>query len=68
MCLVSETSFTIAEKQNFDLTASQETAIPGSYDQALAGICNSVWVWDGAPSGAVSGGSFLQFLLQPLSL
>jgi hypothetical protein len=25
--------------------ASQETAISGSYQQALVGICNSVWVW-----------------------
>jgi hypothetical protein len=27
-------------------TASQETAITGSCQQALLGICNSVWVWD----------------------
>jgi hypothetical protein len=25
--------------------ASQETAISGSYQQNLAGICNSFWVW-----------------------
>jgi hypothetical protein len=25
--------------------ASYETAIPGSFKQNLAGICNSVWVW-----------------------
>ena len=25
--------------------ASQETAISGSFQQNLAGICNSVWVW-----------------------
>jgi hypothetical protein len=25
--------------------ASQETAIPGSLQQNLSGICNSVWVW-----------------------
>jgi hypothetical protein len=25
--------------------ASQETAISGSFQQILAGICNSVWVW-----------------------
>jgi hypothetical protein len=25
--------------------ASQETAIPGSFHQNLAAICNSVWVW-----------------------
>ena len=25
--------------------ASQETAVSGSYQQNLAGICNSVWVW-----------------------
>jgi hypothetical protein len=25
--------------------ASQERAISGSYQQNLAGICNSVWVW-----------------------
>ena len=25
--------------------ASYETAIPGSLQQNLAGICNSVWVW-----------------------
>jgi hypothetical protein len=25
--------------------ASYETAIPGSFQQNLAGICNSVWVW-----------------------
>jgi hypothetical protein len=25
--------------------ATKETAIPGSLDQILAGICSSVWVW-----------------------
>jgi hypothetical protein len=25
--------------------ASQETAISGSFQQNLAGICNSIWVW-----------------------
>jgi hypothetical protein len=25
--------------------ASQETAISGSFQENLAGICNSVWVW-----------------------
>jgi hypothetical protein len=25
--------------------ASYDTAIPGSLQQNLAGICNSVWVW-----------------------
>jgi hypothetical protein len=25
--------------------ASRETAISGSFQQSLAGICNSVWVW-----------------------
>jgi hypothetical protein len=34
---------------------SQETAISGSFQQNLAGVCNSVWVWDGSPGGAVSG-------------
>ena len=26
-------------------TASHETAISGSFQQSLAGICNSVWAW-----------------------
>jgi hypothetical protein len=25
--------------------ASQKTAISGSFQQNLAGVCNSVWVW-----------------------
>jgi hypothetical protein len=52
--------------------ASQETAISGSCQQNLAGICNSVCVGgcllDGSPGGAVSGWSFLPSQLQTLSL
>ena len=47
--------------------ASQETAISGSCQQALVGICLvsgfSGCLWDGSPGGAVSGWSFLQSLL-----
>jgi hypothetical protein len=43
--------------------ASQETAISGSFQQNLAGICNSDafdgWLWDGSPGGAVSERSIL---------
>jgi hypothetical protein len=52
--------------------ASQDAAISGSCQQALVGIHNSVGfggcLWDGSPSGAVSGWSFLQSLLRTLSL
>jgi hypothetical protein len=52
--------------------ASQETAISGSCQQALVGICIGTrfgeFLWDGSPSGAASGGLFLQALLQTLSL
>ena len=47
--------------------ASQETAISGSYQQALVGICLvtgfSGCLWSGSPSGALSGWLFLQALL-----
>ena len=47
--------------------ASQETVISGSRHQALVGICLVTGfggsLWDGSPGGAVSGWSFLQFLL-----
>ena len=40
------------------------TAIPGSWQQVLLGISNSVWVcfcrWDRSPGGAVSKWPFLQ--------
>ena len=43
--------------------ASQETAISGSFQQNLAGICNSVCIWwlimRWTPGGAVSGWSIL---------
>ena len=43
--------------------ASQETAISGSCQQNLVGICNRVWVlcclWDGSPGGqSLDGPSF----------
>jgi hypothetical protein len=48
--------------------ASQEEAISGSFQQNLAGICNSVCVWwYGSPGGAVSGWSYLLSQLQILS-
>ena len=47
--------------------ALQETAILGSCQQALIGICLVFGLggclWGGFPSGAVSGWSFLQALL-----
>ena len=47
--------------------ASQETTISGSCQQALVGICLVSGfggsLWDGFPSGAVSGWFFLQALL-----
>ena len=47
--------------------ASQETAISGSCQQALVGICLvsgfGGCLWGGSPSGAVSGWLFLQALL-----
>ena len=52
--------------------APQETAISGSCQQALAGICLvsgfDVFLWDESPSGAVSRWSLLQALLGTLSL
>ena len=51
--------------------ALQETAISGSCQQALVGICLVTGfgcLWGGSPSGAVSGWSLLQALLQTLSL
>jgi hypothetical protein len=46
--------------------ASQKTAISGSYQQALDGICLvtgfGACLWVGTPSGAGSGCSFLQAL------
>ena len=39
--------------------ASQETAIPGSCQQVLVGISNSVCKWDGPLGGTVSGWPFL---------
>ena len=43
--------------------ASQETAISGSFQQHLADVCNSVYVWwlsmGWTPGGAVSGWSIL---------
>ena len=51
---------------------SQETVILGSCQQALVGICLvsgfGGCLWDRSPSGAVSGWSFFQVLLQTLSL
>ena len=47
--------------------ALQKTAISGSCQQALVGIFLvsgfGGFLWDGSPSGAVSGWSFLQALL-----
>ena len=52
--------------------ASKETAISGSCQQALIGICLVTgfggFLWSGSPSGAVSGWSVLQALLLTLSL
>ena len=52
--------------------ASHESAISGSFQQNLAGICNSVcilWLIMGwTPGGAVFGWSFLPSQLQTLSL
>jgi hypothetical protein len=50
---------------------SPETDISGSFQQNLAGICNSVCVWlltMGSPDGAVSVWSILSSQLQTLSL
>jgi hypothetical protein len=53
-------------------TASQETAISGSFQQNLAGICYSVafggCFWDGSPGETVSGWPILSSQLQTLSL
>ena len=52
--------------------ASQETAISGTCQQALVGICLVTGfgscLWGGSPSWEVSGWLFLQALLQTLSL
>jgi hypothetical protein len=52
--------------------ALQETAISGSYQKALLAYAIVPGVggclWDGSPSGAVYGWSFLQSKLQILSL
>jgi hypothetical protein len=52
--------------------ASQETAVSGFCQQALLGICNSVWVWcihvRWITGRAVSGWPFLQSLFHSLSL
>ena len=52
--------------------ALKETAISGSCQQAIVGICLvsgfGGCLWDGSPGGAVSGWSFLQALLHTLSL
>ena len=52
--------------------ALQETAISGSCQQAFVGILLVTGfggcLWDGSPSWAVSEWSFLQALLQTLSL
>ena len=52
--------------------ASQETAISGSCQQALLGICLvsgfDGCLWDGSPGGTVFGWLFLKALLQTLSL
>jgi hypothetical protein len=49
-------------------TVSQETAISGSCQQALVGICLvsgfGDCLWGGSPTGTVSGWSFLQALFQ----
>ena len=50
----------------------QETTISGSCLKALVGNClvsgSGVFLLDGSPSGLVSGWSFLQSLLQSLTL
>ena len=52
--------------------ASQVTANSGSCQQVLVGICLvsafGGCLWDGSPSGAVSGCLFLQALLLTLSM
>jgi hypothetical protein len=45
---------------------SQETAISGSYQQALVGICIGGCIWDRSPVSTVSGWSFLHSLLYTL--
>jgi hypothetical protein len=50
---------------------SRETAISGSFQQNLAGVCNSLCIWwlimGWIPGGAVSGWSILSSQLQTLS-
>jgi hypothetical protein len=48
--------------------ASLESAISGSCQQSLAGICNSVCIWWLIMGGVVSARSFLPSHLQTLSL
>ena len=48
---------------------SQGTALLGSCQQNLSGICNSIWgfggcIWDGSSGGLVSGWSILSSQLQ----